>query len=120
MVDPVTQIPASVALGNAPGAQGAQPLSSWSANAQSLPHIDVQQAQLFAREMLGPAPRSFDEMRHSLLSQVNHADPIQTMYAMTDVTLEAHGVALKYSLATGLTSAVVGLFGTMLKSATAQ
>lgn len=120
MADHVTQISAALALGGAPGAQGAQPLSSWSAPGNALPHIDLQNAQLFAREMLGPAPRSFDEMRHSLLQQVDHSDPIRTMYAMADVTLEAQGVALKYSLATGLTSAVVGLFGTMLKSATAQ
>ncbi|MEW6706084.1 MAG: hypothetical protein AB1430_14660 [Pseudomonadota bacterium] len=116
-MDAVTQISAALALG---GPQGAQPLSSWSASGNAIPHIDLQQAQSFAREMLGPAPRSFAEMRQSLLTQVDHSDPIRTMYAMADVTLEAHDVTLKYSLATGLTSAVVGLFGTMLKSATAQ
>src|SRR5687767_4768487 len=115
MVEPVTLYSASIALGGPPGGQAASPLSSWSAPG-ALPQIDPQQARQFATEMLGPPQRSFDEMRTSLLAQVDHADPIKTMYAMTDVTLEAHGLSLKYSLATGLTSAVVSLFGTMLKN----
>lgn len=77
--------------------------------------IDPGEARQFA-EILGTPGRSFDDMRHSLLSQVDSADPIKTMYAMTDVTIEAQNLSLKYSLATGLTSAVVSLFGTMLRS----
>lgn len=115
MVEPVTLYSASVALGGPPGGQAASPLSSWSAPG-ALPQVDLQHARDFATEMLGAPQRSFDEMRTSLLAQVDHSDPIKTMYAMTDVTLEAHDLGLRYSLATGLTSAVVSLFGTMLKT----
>ncbi|HEX6706142.1 MAG TPA: hypothetical protein VF169_15375 [Albitalea sp.] len=78
--------------------------------------IDADEARRFAAEIASVPTRSFDEMRASLLSQVDSHDPIRTMYAMTDVSIEAQNLSMKYSLATGLTSAVVGLFGTMLKS----
>jgi len=78
--------------------------------------IDADEARRFAGELASVPSRSFDEMRASLLSQVDSHDPIRTMYAMADVSIEAQNLSMKYSLATGLTSAVAGLFGTLLKS----
>lgn len=71
-------------------------------------------AQAYARQL--SSGRSVEEMRHSMLAAIDPNDPIKTMYAMTDLSMEAQTTFSKLHIATGLASAATSLFGTLLKN----
>ena len=60
--------------------------------------------------------RSLQEMRSSMLASVDLRDPIGTMFALTDHSLEAHAMFARLHISSGLASAATNLFGTLLKN----
>jgi hypothetical protein len=60
--------------------------------------------------------RSLQEMRSSMLASVDLRDPIGTMFALTDHSLEAHAMFARLHISSGLASAANNLFGTLLKN----
>jgi hypothetical protein len=60
--------------------------------------------------------RSLHEMRSSMLASVDLRDPIGTMFALTDHSLEAHARFARLHVSSGLASAATNLFGTLLKN----
>jgi len=84
------------------------------ANPGSATHTLGEAAQAYARQLSGG--RSMEEMRHSMLEAIDPNDPIKTMYAMTDLSMEAQATFSKLHIATGLASAATSLFGTLLKN----
>lgn len=91
--------------------QGGPPIA---ANPGSTAHSLGETAQAYARQLSGA--RSVDEMRHSMLAAIDPNDPIKTMFAMTDLSMEAQATFSKLHIATGLASAATSLFGTLLKN----
>ncbi len=80
----------------------------------STTHALGEAAQAYARQL--SSGRSVDEMRQSMLAAIDPNDPIKTMYAMTDLSMEAQTTFSKLHIATGLASAATSLFGTLLKN----
>jgi hypothetical protein len=72
-------------------------------------------AKAMAAQLSGNV-RSFEEVRRSMLESVDMSDPIKTMFAMTDHSMEAHLMFTKMHISTGLASAATSLFGTLLKN----
>ena len=72
-------------------------------------------AKAFAAQMSGNV-RSYEEMRRSLLESVDLSDPIKSMFALTDHSMQAHMMFAKLHISTGLASAATSLFGTLLKN----
>jgi hypothetical protein len=62
------------------------------------------------------APRTLQELRSDMLASVDLRDPIGTMFALTDHSLEAHAMFARLHLSSGLASAATSLFGTLLKN----
>lgn len=60
--------------------------------------------------------RSFDDLRQSMFQSVDLRDPIGTMFAMTEHSMEAHALFTRLHIATGLAGAATTLFGTLLRS----
>jgi len=60
--------------------------------------------------------RSLQDMRSSMLAAVDLRDPIGTMFALTDHSLEAHAMFARLHISSGLASAATNLFGTLLKN----
>lgn len=60
--------------------------------------------------------RSFEEIRHSMLTSFDIHDPIGSMYAMTSNSMEAHALFAKLHISTSLASAATSLFGSLLKN----
>jgi hypothetical protein len=74
----------------------------------------LEAAQAIGQELGGT--RSLQEMRASMLASVDLSDPIGTMFALTDHSLEAHAMFAKLHISSGLASAATNLFGTLLKN----
>lgn len=129
MTDPVALVTptAEVAATNAPGSRTAP--------------LDPGETRMFANMMQGaalPAPgggsgtlrdaamayaaqlsgnvRSYEEMRRSMLQSIDLSDPIKTMFALTDHSMEAHSTFARLHISTGLASAATSLFSTLLKN----
>lgn len=71
-------------------------------------------AQTITREL--GSSRSLQDMRSSMLASVDPRDPIGTMFALTDHSLEAHAMFARLHISSGLASAATNLFGTLLKN----
>ena len=125
-----------------PVALGAAAADIAAANApRATPRLDPAETKMFANMMQGvPMPaggagpsslrdaamayaaqfsgnvRSFEEMRRSMLDSIDMSDPIKTMFAMTDHSMQAHTMFAKLHISTGLASAATSLFGTLLKN----
>lgn len=72
-------------------------------------------AMAYAAQLSGNV-RSAEEMRRSMLESVDLNDPIKTMFALTDHSMEAHSTFAKLHISTGLASAATSLFSTLLKN----
>ncbi|MDH6594274.1 hypothetical protein M2165_004163 [Variovorax sp. TBS-050B] len=60
--------------------------------------------------------RSIEDMRKSMLESIDFADPIKTMFVMTDHAMEANMMFARMHISTGLASAATSLFGSLLKN----
>jgi len=60
--------------------------------------------------------RSMEDMRKSMLESIDFADPIKTMFVMTDHAMEANMMFARMHISTGLASAATSLFGSLLKN----
>ena len=95
----------------------AQLLSALSSSAvQAAPGAGslLEAAQAIGQELGGT--RSLQDMRSSMLASVDLRDPIGTMFALTDHSLEAHAMFARLHISSGLASAATNLFGTLLKN----
>lgn len=89
----------------------------------ALPHASVRvgtntvcdAAMAHAGQLLGHG-RSIEELRHGMLASMDPSDPVKTMFAMTDLSMQAQATFSKLHIATGLASAATSLFGTLLKN----
>ena len=89
----------------------------------TLPHASVHvntnavsdAAMAHAGQLLGNG-RSIEELRHGMLASMDPNDPVKTMFAMTDLSIQAQATFSKLHIATGLASAATSLFGTLLKN----
>lgn len=72
-------------------------------------------ARAYAAQLTGNI-RSYEDMRRSMLEAVDLNDPIKTMFALTDHSMQAHMTFSKLHISTGLASAATSLFGTLLKN----
>jgi hypothetical protein len=72
-------------------------------------------AMAYAAQLSGNV-RSVEDMRRSMLESVDLSDPIKTMFALTDHSMEAHTMFAKLHISTGLASAATSLFSTLLKN----
>ncbi|HWP19165.1 MAG TPA: hypothetical protein VNO84_08550 [Burkholderiaceae bacterium] len=83
--------------------------------ATSAPHALRDAAMAYAAQLTGNV-RSYEEMRRSMLEAIDLRDPIKTMFALTDHSMEAHMTFAKLHISTGLASAATSLFSTLLKN----
>jgi hypothetical protein len=60
--------------------------------------------------------RTFEEIRHSMLASYDVHDPIGSMFAMTNNSIEANVLFSKLHISTSLASAATSLFGGLLKN----
>lgn len=65
---------------------------------------------------LGGNSRSLEDIRRSMLESVDFNDPVKTMFAMTDHSMQAHMAFARLHISTGLAGAATSLFGTLLKN----
>ncbi|HET7868299.1 MAG TPA: hypothetical protein VFL86_28140 [Burkholderiaceae bacterium] len=72
-------------------------------------------AQAYAAQLTGHS-RSLEDIRRSMLESVDFNDPLKTMFAMTDHSMQAHMSFAKLHISTGLASAATSLFGSLLKN----
>jgi hypothetical protein len=72
-------------------------------------------AMAYAAQLSGNVS-SYEEMRRSMLQSIDLADPIKSMFALTDHSMQAHMMFAKLHISTGLASAATSLFGTLLKN----
>ncbi|EJL73489.1 hypothetical protein PMI12_03463 [Variovorax sp. CF313] len=140
MTDPI----ASAALSAPPPEVAASTASANAAPAQhvtSPSHFEPGETRMFANMMQGvqapagtSAPsaigdaakslaaqlsgnvRSMEDMRKSMLESIDFADPIKTMFVMTDHAMEANMMFARMHISTGLASAATSLFGSLLKN----
>jgi len=130
MTDPVS-LAAPAADVAATGAARAAPAAQ---------RLDPAETRMFARLMQGAAPvestgpgtlrdaamayasqltgnsRSYEEIRRGMLESIDLSDPIKTMFALTDQSMQAHMMFAKLHISTGLASAATSLFGTLLRN----
>jgi len=135
MIDPIAQ---STALAStAPGSAAAATAAA--AAAQPPAALPPAETRMFATLMQGgnvastPGPdafsdvaaslgtqfgksRSFEEIRHSMLSSFDPSDPIKSMFVMTSDGMEAHMLFTRLHISTSLASAATSLFGSLLKN----
>ncbi|WP_431112160.1 hypothetical protein [Variovorax paradoxus] len=90
--------------------QGAQPPSGTAA-----PSAIGDAAKSLAAQLSGNV-RSIEDMRKSMLESIDFADPIKTMFVMTDHAMEANMMFARMHISTGLASAATSLFGSLLKN----
>jgi len=88
--------------------QGAPPAASAPATLRDA-------AMAYASQLTGNT-RSYEEMRRSMLESIDLSDPIKTMFALTDQSMQAHMMFARLHISTGLASAATSLFGTLLKN----
>ncbi len=89
----------------------------------TLPHASVRvstntvsdAAMAHAGQLVGNG-RSIEELRHGMVASMDPSDPVKTMFAMTDLSMQAQATFSKLHIATGLASAATSLFGTLLKN----
>jgi hypothetical protein len=74
----------------------------------------LEAAQAISQDLGGT--RSLQDMRSSMLASVDLRDPIGTMFALTDHSLEAHAMFARLHISSGLAGAATNLFGTLLKN----
>lgn len=89
--------------------------SASSAAPASAPAVSMAQVT----RLLGIEPessRSLQDLRAGMLASVDLRDPIGTMFALTDHSLEAHAMFARLHISSGLASAATSLFGTLLKN----
>ncbi len=72
-------------------------------------------AKALAAQLSGNV-RSIEDMRKSMLESIDFADPIKTMFVMTDHAMEANMMFARMHISTGLASAATSLFGSLLKN----
>jgi hypothetical protein len=60
--------------------------------------------------------RSPEQMRSDLLSSIDMSDPVKTMVALADHSIEAQGMFAKLHISTSLASAATSLFGSLLRN----
>lgn len=72
-------------------------------------------AMAYAAQLSGNV-RSYEDMRKSMLESIDLNDPIKTMFALTDHSMQAHMTFAKLHISTGLASAATSVFGTLLKN----
>jgi hypothetical protein len=76
----------------------------------------LRDAAMHFAEQFSAKGRSLEEMRSTMLASVDPNDPVKTMFAMTDLSMQAHATFSKLHIASGLASAATSLFGTLLKN----
>jgi hypothetical protein len=91
--------------------QGVQPPPSVGGG----PSVLGDAAMAYAQQLNGNV-RSYEEMRRSLIESVDLSDPIKSMFALTDHSMQAHTMFARLHISTGLASAATSLFGTLLKN----
>jgi len=135
MIDPIAQSTAAV-----PGAPGtAAAATAATVAAQPPAALQPAETRMFATLMQGgsvaAAPesgafsdiaaslgtqfgktRSFEEIRHSMLTSFDPSDPIKSMFVMTSDGIEAHMLFTRLHISTSLASAATSLFGNLLKN----
>jgi len=72
-------------------------------------------AMAYAAQLSGNH-RSLEELRSGMLAAYDPSDPVKTMFAMTDLSMQAQTTFAKLHISTGLASAATSLFGTLLKN----
>jgi hypothetical protein len=72
-------------------------------------------AQAYAAQLTGHS-RPLEDIRRSMLASVDFNDPVKTMFAMTDHSMQAHMTFARLHISTGLASAATSLFGSLLKN----
>lgn len=60
--------------------------------------------------------RSVEDLRRSMLAAVDPSDPVKTMFAMTDISMQAQMTFTRLHISSGLASAATNLFGSLLKN----
>lgn len=83
--------------------------------ATSAPSALGDAAMAYAAQLSGNV-RSYEDMRKSMLESIDLSDPIKTMFALTDHSMQAHMTFARLHISTGLASAATSLFGTLLKN----
>lgn len=76
----------------------------------------LRDAAMALAAQFGGNVRSLEDMRHSMLESIDLSDPIRTMFAITDHSMEAQTMFAKLHISTSLASAATNLFGTLLKN----
>ena len=72
-------------------------------------------AKAYAAQLAGQA-RPLDEMRRSMLQSINPRDPLMSMVALTNHSMEAHETFVRMHISMGLAGAASSLFNTLLKN----
>lgn len=130
-------MPDPVALGAATGPSATDATSAASTPAQQ---PDPAETRMFARMMqdappldptssgslqdaakayaaqLGGHVRSYEDMRRSMLESIDLADPVKTMFALTDHSMQAQMMFARLHISTALASSATSLFGTLLRN----
>ena len=137
MTDPI----ASAAVGAPPPEAAASAASQAAQQTVSPSRFEPGETRMFANMMQGMQPpggttapsaigdaakslaaqlsgnvRSIEDMRKSMLESIDFADPIKTMFMMTDHAMEANMMFARMHISTGLASAATSLFGSLLKN----
>lgn len=60
--------------------------------------------------------RTFDDIRASMVQSVDFQNPIRTMFAMANLSIEAQASFTRLHLSSSLASAATSLFGNLLKN----
>ncbi|WP_263772541.1 hypothetical protein [Propionivibrio soli] len=60
--------------------------------------------------------RTFEDIRASMVQSVDFANPIRTMFTMTNLSIEAQASFTRLHLSSSLASAATSLFGNLLKN----
>jgi hypothetical protein len=136
MTDPISLAAspdAAAAAGAGPAAQSRMPLDHGETRvfadlmkagpAPTLPPASVsggpnalRDAAMGYMSQLSGGGRSIEELRSAMLASVDPTDPVKTMFAMTNLSMEAQSTFTKLHISTGLASAATNLFGTLLKN----
>jgi hypothetical protein len=65
---------------------------------------------------VGGGYRSFEDIRASMMRSLDPSNPMQTMFAMTSLSIEAQATFTRLHLSSSLASAATSLFGTLLRN----
>jgi hypothetical protein len=141
MTDPIASAAAGAPLPEAAASAASQAVQAAQQNTASPSRFEPGETRMFANMMQGvqapggtAAPsaigdaakslaaqlsgnvRSIEDMRKSMLESIDFADPIKTMFVMTDHAMEANMMFARMHISTGLASAATSLFGSLLKN----